>query len=135
MGDHPVDRWRLRHGCAQLRRRHAHFRRGHHADHPADSEKLLHFTASLRRSMYHTFQSGEGTRDLNGPTGNTTEQFVAAVASRLSSLLAGKELPAIGPKEPALPKSVQEADGPMREMFAAYDTNNDGMIDFEEFKK
>merc|ERR1719161_556853 len=101
----------------------------------ADSEAMLHFTASLRRSMYHTFQSGEGTRDLNGPTGNTTEQFVTAVASRLSDLLAGKELPAIGPKEPALPKSVLESgDGPMRAMSEAYDTNKDGQIDFEEFK-
>jgi isocitrate dehydrogenase len=48
-----------------------------------DSDDLISFTVDLRCAMHETFAVGEGTRDMMGPKGKTTEQFVEAVAARL----------------------------------------------------
>jgi isocitrate dehydrogenase len=49
----------------------------------ADVERLLLFTDDLRHALHETFAVGEGTRDMMGPTGKTTEEFVEAVSKRL----------------------------------------------------
>merc|ERR1712050_364618 len=41
------------------------------------SEGVTKWTASVRESMYKAFREGNGTRDMEGPSGKTTEGFVA----------------------------------------------------------
>lgn len=56
----------------------------HAADvHNVDKERTLAFTAKMRAVIHQLFREGKGTRDLSGPSGLTTEQFVDAVAERL----------------------------------------------------
>ena len=49
----------------------------------ADADKIKTFTANMYSSMCEAMADGKGTRDLSGPSGLTTEQFVAEVAKRL----------------------------------------------------
>ena len=51
--------------------------------HDVDKARTLAFTAKMRAVIHQLFREGKGTRDLCGPTGLTTEQFVDAVARRL----------------------------------------------------
>lgn len=51
--------------------------------HDVDKARTLAFTAKMRAVIHQLFREGKGTRDLCGPTGLTTEQFVDAVAERL----------------------------------------------------
>lgn len=45
--------------------------------------EIVNFTSELRSVMHALMVSGKGTRDLCGPSGLTTEQFVDAVADAL----------------------------------------------------
>ena len=40
---------------------------------------MTKFTSALRNAVHNTFRRGKGTRDLSGPSGLTTEAFVAEV--------------------------------------------------------
>merc|ERR1712136_538252 len=51
------------------------------------------FTTSCKDAVYAAFQTGGGTRDLCGPEGLTTEQFIALVARDLASRLSIKQPP------------------------------------------
>merc|ERR1712232_1486370 len=55
---------------------------------PAAQADILRFTGHCREAMYAAFREGRGTRDLSGPTGLTTEQFVDSVAADLSARMA-----------------------------------------------
>jgi isocitrate dehydrogenase len=44
---------------------------------------VLPYTAGLRATIHRLFREGRGTRDLCGPGGLTTEQFIDAVAEAL----------------------------------------------------
>ena len=48
---------------------------------------VMNFTTTLRKAMHNTFRYGQGTRDLSGPEGFNTEQFVEKVAWRLDRYL------------------------------------------------
>jgi hypothetical protein len=83
---------------------------------------------------------GGGTRDLCGPTGLTTSQFVAAVKQRVEHpivttavdhVAAGKAAKADDASFPVDPYKVDYKK--MREMFDSIDVNKSGRIDFEEF--
>jgi len=37
-------------------------------------EQILNFTKTLKTALHNTFRYGQGTRDMSGPTGLTTEQ-------------------------------------------------------------
>lgn len=50
-----------------------------------DAAKIKNFTAAMYSSMCEAMAGGKGTRDLSGPSGLTTEQFVDEVASRLNA--------------------------------------------------
>ena len=85
---------------------------------------------------------GKGTRDLCGPEGLTTEQFIAEIASRLavesevkSKAEQLKQLNLQPPKRsetitPALQNIDLDA---IRKMFDDLDTDGNGSIDFQEF--
>ena len=90
------------------------------------------FTGKLRMSMHRAMVSGQGTRDLCGPSGLTTEQFVDTVAEKLSAA----QLP--------IPKRVIAAvdvpgdeidEDAMKKLFDMLDTDGNGVIDYEELKR
>merc|ERR1712238_558983 len=111
--------------------------------HPDDAEKLavkmkvLNFTETLREAMHNTFRYGQGTRDMSGPSGFTTEDFIAKVAWRLQRYLAMQD-------EEVPPPQLHEPDRKFlrnfsidveatNKMFQKYDINGDGQIDYPEF--
>ena len=55
----------------------------HAADVHGGAEQIHPFTAKLRAVIHKLFREGRGTRDLCGPGGLTTEQFIDAVAAEL----------------------------------------------------
>ena len=104
----------------------------------SNADAVTHYTACLKRAIHNTFRLGEGTRDMCGPSGLTTEQFVDKVSERLEKYLAG------GDDEESVPDPAVKADPKFRrnykvdesaikEMFAQYDSDGNGSIDAEEF--
>jgi isocitrate dehydrogenase len=55
----------------------------HAADVHGGADRVLPYTAGLRATIHRLFREGRGTRDLCGPGGLTTEQFIDAVAEAL----------------------------------------------------
>merc|ERR550525_2021886 len=60
---------------------------------PAEKAKVNKFTLSCKAAVYKAFQDGRGTRDLCGPSGLTTEQFVDSVAEGIAKHMASEGLP------------------------------------------
>ena len=54
--------------------------RGHELE---QAESIINFTRLLKAALHNTFRYGQGTRDMAGPTGLTTEAFIDKVAWRL----------------------------------------------------
>lgn len=103
-------------------------------------DKVLNFTTTLRLAMHNTFRYGQGTRDMAGPTGFTTEDFVAKVAWRLERYLKDQV-------EPSPPPVLEEPDVTYRRnfdnvdmeklhlLFSKYDKEGNGKVNFKEFTK
>jgi len=112
--------------------------------HPDDASKLavkmkvLNFTETLREAMHNTFRYGQGTRDMSGPSGFTTEDFIAKVAWRLQRYLAMQEEEAPPPKlvEPSrkYTRNLNIDTEAVNKMFQKFDKDGDGMIDYTEFE-
>jgi isocitrate dehydrogenase len=110
---------------------------------PFDSAAVSDFAANLRTHIHAAIVAGEGTRDISGPTGLTTEDFVANVSARLEAAGAPQLRPAeIRKKAPVLqkhrtplPDSRIVDSERIRNLFEAIDSNKDGSIDFEEFEE
>jgi len=99
------------------------------------------FADALRLALHNTFRYGQGTRDMCGPTGFTTEDFIAKVAWRLNRYRA-QHLEAITPPELkeedlAIPKEkLTEFDQKaILKLFDKYDKSGEGKIDFKDFSK
>ena len=105
-----------------------------------EHDKVLNFTSTLRLAMHNTFRYGQGTRDMAGPTGYTTEDFVRKVAWRLGRYLAQQveETPPPSLEEPdrAFRRNYEDIDmKAMQEIFEKYDKDGSGTIDFKKFTK
>lgn len=118
----------------------------HHEKDPKDAkkkeiyDKILNFTTTLRLAMHNTFRYGQGTRDMAGPTGYTTEDFIDKVSWRLGRYLAQQVEETAPPKlaEPdrAFRKAFSDIDmKAMQKLFGKYDKDGTGKIDFNEFSK
>jgi len=103
-----------------------------------NQEAMTDYTTKLRKVMHRRFVVGQGTRDMQGPDGLTTEAFLDTVADRLHRQL--NNMPRKEPEEVVVTKpdrrhqhfvSVDEA--AIKEMFAKYDKDGDGRIDADEF--
>merc|ERR1712025_1111240 len=55
---------------------------------PTHKAQVTKWTAACREAMYKAFREGNGTRDMAGPGGKTTEGFVDAVRQNLDELMA-----------------------------------------------
>jgi len=113
----------------------------------ADAAPVTDFTALIRASMERAFVSGLGTRDLVGPAGLTTEQFVECVGALMEgedvAALQARYAPKAPPRAAAPPPKADPAaaDKPVvdhdliRGLFEQLDVNGDGSVTFEEFER
>lgn len=100
--------------------------------------KVANFTETLREAIHNTFRYGQGTRDMSGPSGFTTEDFIAKVAWRLQRYLAMQHEEAPPPllREPPRKyrRNLNIDSEAVNKMFQKFDKNGDGQIDYEEFE-
>mmetsp|Transcript_9592 Transcript_9592/g.14376 ORF Transcript_9592/g.14376 Transcript_9592/m.14376 type:complete len:486 (+) Transcript_9592:52-1509(+) len=103
----------------------------HLSDTPYENQINL-FTGTLRSVIHSKMVNGEGTRDLCGPSGLTTEQFVDTVSEALDA-----SLPIIASeKKQAVFEDVSKVDmDALQAMFNDLDTDGNGSISFDEFSK
>jgi len=102
----------------------------HSADLAGGRPEIVNFTTELRSVMHALMVSGQGTRDLCGPSGLTTEQFVDAVAESLETRIK----PVI--TEPVIPYEGSDVDeDSLRVLFNELDSDGNGEIDFNELKR
>lgn len=103
-------------------------------------DKTMNYTATLRLALHNTFRYGQGTRDMAGPTGYTTEQFVDKVAWRLERYLAD-QIEALSPPSLEEPDTSYVRDfsqvdmAKLHTMFDKYDKDGSGKVDFKDFAK
>ena len=98
----------------------------------SDNDQLIAFSKKLQTAIHEQMTSEMGgTRDLCGPNGLTTPQFVAAVRARLDAALAGKNVPASVATKFNDPYQVDKE--MVRRLFDDIDTDKSGRINFEEF--
>ena len=116
----------------------------HAADLDGDTEtarRTHHFVATLRRAMHNTFVYGQGTWDMAGPDGLTTEEFVAKVAWRVGRYLEAEDDaetadPAAAKPSVLLRRGAKQVDvDKVAGMFAEFDVDGSGSISLEEFSE
>jgi isocitrate dehydrogenase len=94
-------------------------------------DDLLVYTSNLRSVIHTLMVNGQGTRDLCGPSGLTTEAFVDVVAEQLATkqaLAAGK------PVTPYMSDDDVDTEA-LEALFKELDTDGNGYIDMEELKR
>jgi isocitrate dehydrogenase len=107
-----------------------------------DAEGIHALTDNIRQHMHTAMVNEEGTRDLCGPEGLTTEQFVENIADRISG--ASTRRHAKEKKAILEARALQELSRKHRrnydvdmekvqDMFNEYDTKKNGRIDLDEF--
>lgn len=103
-------------------------------------DEVIHFTKTLRLALHNTFRYGQGTRDMAGPTGFTTEDFIDKVAWRLGRYLADdrerETPPVLEEPDRAFRRQFSNVDMPkLHAMFDKYDKDGTGKIEFKDFTK
>jgi isocitrate dehydrogenase len=103
-----------------------------------DAKKVNHFTSTLRKALYATFRYGQGTRDMAGPEGLTTEVFVDKVAWRLGRYLAA-DAEDIKTKDTLIPslkfrRNYNVDRAALKELFNQYDKDASGTITLDELE-
>jgi hypothetical protein len=98
---------------------------------PTNKDAIDKYAVTLRKAMHKTFVDGYGTRDMCGPSGLTTEQFVDKVLEIFSAMYEGKDVPTASVGSVV----AQEVDADMvKTLFDQYDLNSDGAINLAEFQ-
>eukprot|EP00419_Tripos_fusus_P073452 CAMPEP_0172877692 /NCGR_PEP_ID=MMETSP1075-20121228/107646_1 /TAXON_ID=2916 /ORGANISM="Ceratium fusus, Strain PA161109" /LENGTH=473 /DNA_ID=CAMNT_0013729305 /DNA_START=26 /DNA_END=1447 /DNA_ORIENTATION=- len=109
---------------------------------PNSKAAVNKFTLSVKEAMFKAFREGNGTRDLTGPKGLTTEQFVAAVAADIELFMKAPQppVPYVPPPEAAKVADRKHRraysnvdEKAMRAFFDRFDTDKNGDISFAEF--
>lgn len=102
-------------------------------------ERIMNFTDTLRTALHNTFRYGQGTRDMCGPTGFTTEDFVDKVSWRLERYLAqqmeDQAPPTLAEDDLVPPKDKEYDQKAILTLFEKYDKDGDGSISFKDFTK
>lgn len=103
-------------------------------------DQILNYTSTLRLSMHNTFRYGQGTRDMAGPTGLNTEEFVKKVGWRLGRYLADQveveAPPVLEEPDRANVRKFENVDMPkLHAMFDKYDKEGTGKVGFKDFAK
>lgn len=106
---------------------------------------ITNFTEGIRSAIHANFVAGYGTRDLCGPEGLTTEEFIDAVAKHLT-VEGAVDLDAIEPRVPegSLPDTrtvsaevrakFEKVDiEKVQQMFETFDVDGTGVINCDEF--
>ena len=97
------------------------------------------FTDTLRKALHNTFRYGQGTKDMAGEKGLSTEKFIEKVAWRLGRYLAKMEedesiLPEMLVPSLKFRRNYNVDRGALEEMFNEYDTDKSGTINIDEFE-
>ena len=102
-------------------------------------DQIFNYTETLRTALHNTFRYGQGTRDMSGPAGFTTENFIAKVGWRLNRYLAAQyeetPPPSLNEPSPKFRRNYDIDEEEVARLFARFDTNRDGFIDYEEFTR
>lgn len=102
-----------------------------------ESRQIYNFTSCLRKAIENTFRYGQGTRDMAGPEGLTTEMFIDKVAWRLGRYIAA-EAEEMSPKDlivPSLNFKRNDVDrSKLEELFKMYDHDKKGMISMDDLE-
>jgi isocitrate dehydrogenase len=102
------------------------------------AEGILNFTKTLKSALHNTFRYGQGTRDMAGPSGLTTEDFVNKVAWRLGRYVAA-QVDEVAPQDLLIPslkfrRNYNVDKDALSELFDTYDTNKNGAINLDELE-
>merc|ERR1740115_115072 len=103
----------------------------HSAHLAGGQDDVVEYTLMLRRLMHKAMVTGKGTRDLCGPSGLTTEEFVDYIASGIAN---GGTFPDEGESDAAVEPYQGDVDmESIEKMFKSLDSNGDGVISLDEF--
>ena len=106
----------------------------------AEREVVNNFVNTLRAALHATFRYGQGTRDMVGPKGLTTEQFIDKVAWRLGRDIAAQEsveeeeAPAVVEPSRQFRRNYNVDKDALKELFSKYDKDGDGTISIDELE-
>lgn len=100
------------------------------------TDAIYQFTSTLRLALHNTFRYGQGTRDMAGPEGLTTEKFVDKVAWRLGRYMAAN-YDDVSKQDIVIPlrsfrRNYDVDQTKLRELFNEYDGNKDGKLEIKE---
>lgn len=102
------------------------------------AKEINEFMAKLQDAIYKQMTTeGKATRDLSGPQGLTTEEFIRAVKERIDGVKSELHVPA---EKKEAKKTAIDADDKIdiekvRRLFNEIDTDKSGLISMEEFTR
>jgi len=102
------------------------------------AKAVRRFVEQLRRAMHNTFRYGQGTRDMAGPEGLTTERFVDKVAWRLGRYMAAFD-DDVKPEEIVVPlrsfrRNYNVDKTAVQALLDEFDVNKSGSINASELE-
>jgi len=101
--------------------------------------EMRKFTKTLRTALHNTFRYGQGTRDMAGPTGNTTEAFVEKVAWRFGRYLQKQweeeeGLQTTFAPDPKFRRNYNVDKEALQQLFKEYDAEGKGAIGIDQLE-